>query len=149
MNKWKIKRFNELSLKQLYEITRSRYKVFIEEQKIICEEELDGLDDKCIHVFLEDEERVVAYCRIVPKGINHENISIGRVLVLNEFRRKGIAQEMLNETVEYIKATFHENRIILSSQLYAKELYESVGFIVESDIYNEAGIPHVRMYKYI
>ena len=149
MNKWEIKKFNELSLNQLYEIARSRYKVFIEEQKIICEEELDGLDDKCIHIFLQDEERVVAYCRIVPKGINYENISIGRVLVLNEFRRKGIAQEMLNETVEYIKANFHDNRIILSSQLYAKELYESVGFIVESDIYNEAGIPHVRMYKYI
>ena len=149
MNKWEIKKFNELSLNQLYEIARSRYKVFIEEQKIICEEELDGLDNKCIHVFLQDEERVVAYCRIVPKGINYESISIGRVLVLKEFRRKGIAQEMLNETVEYIKANFHENRIILSSQLYAKELYESVGFIVESDIYDEAGIPHVKMYKNI
>jgi len=149
MNKWEIKKFDELSLNQLYEIARSRYKVFIEEQKIICEEELDGLDNKCIHVFLQDEERVVAYCRIVPKGINYENISIGRVLVLNEFRRKGIAQEMLNETVEYIKANFHDNRIILSSQLYAKELYESVGFIVESDIYDEAGIPHVKMYKNI
>ncbi len=149
MNKWEIKKFNELSLNQLYEITRSRYKVFIEEQKIICEEELDGLDDKCIHVFLEEEEKVVAYCRIVPKGMHYENISIGRVLVLKEFRRKGIAQEMLNKTVEYIKANFQENKIILSSQLYAKELYESVGFIVESDIYDEAEIPHVKMYKHI
>ena len=149
MNKWKIKKFDELSLNQLYEITRSRYKVFIEEQKIICEEELDGLDDKCIHVFLEEEEKVVAYCRIVPKGMHYENISIGRVLVLKEFRRKGIAQEMLNKTVEYIKANFQENKIILSSQLYAKELYESVGFIVESDIYDEAEIPHVKMYKHI
>ena len=52
MNKWKIKRFHDLSLKQLYEITRSRCEVFIQEQKIVCEEELDGLDDKCIHVFL-------------------------------------------------------------------------------------------------
>ena len=149
MNKWEIKKFNELSLNQLYEITRSRCKVFIEEQKIICEEELDGLDDKCIHVFLEEEEKVVAYCRIVPKGMHYENISIGRVLVLKEFRRKGIAQEMLNKTVEYIKANFQENKIILSSQLYAKELYESVGFIVESDIYDEAEIPHVKMYKHI
>ena len=149
MNKWEIKKFNELSLNQLYEITRSRYKVFIEEQKIICEEELDGLDDKCIHVFLEEEEKVVAYCGIVPKGMHYENISIGRVLVLKEFRRKGIAQEMLNKTVEYIKANFQENKIILSSQLYAKELYESVGFIVESDIYDEAEIPHVKMYKHI
>ena len=71
MNKWKIKKFDELTLKQLYEITRCRCEVFIQEQKIICEEELDGLDDKCIHVFLEENERVVAYCRIVPKGSNY------------------------------------------------------------------------------
>ena len=147
MNKWNIKEFDKLALKQLYEITRSRCEVFIQEQKIICEEELDGLDDKCIHVFLEENERVVAYCRIVPKGINYENISIGRVLVLKEFRRKGIAQEMLRATVEYIKSNFQENKIVLSSQLYAKVLYESVGFIVASDIYEEAGIPHVKMYK--
>jgi len=147
MNKWNIKEFDKLALKQLYEITRSRCEVFIQEQKIICEEELDGLDDKCIHVFLEENERVVAYCRIVPKGINYENISIGRVLVLNEFRKKGIAQEMLKETVEYIKSNFQENKIVLSSQLYAKSLYESVGFIVTSDIYEEAGIPHVKMHK--
>ncbi len=147
MNKWNIKGFDKLTLKQLYEITRSRCEVFIQEQKIICEEELDGVDDKCIHVFLEENERVVAYCRIVPKGINYENISIGRVLVLNKFRKRGIAQEMLKETVEYIKLNFQENKIVLSSQLYAKSLYESVGFIITSDIYEEAGIPHVKMHK--
>ena len=147
MNKWKIKKFDELTLKQLYEITRSRCEVFIQEQKIVCEEELDGLDDKCIHVFLEEDERVVAYCRIVPKGVNYENISIGRVLVLKEFRRKGIAQEMIKVTVKYIKSNFQENKIVLSSQLYAKSLYESVGFIATSDVYEEAGIPHIKMYK--
>ena len=147
MNKWKVKKFDQLSLKQLYEITKSRCKVFIQEQKIICEEELDGLDDKCIHVFLEENERVVAYCRIVPKGVNYENISIGRVLVLKEFRRKGIAQEMIKVTVKYIKSNFQENKIVLSSQLYAKELYESVGFIATSDVYEEAEIPHIKMYK--
>jgi len=147
MNKWTIKKFDELTLRELYEITRSRFEVFVQEQKIICEEELDGLDDKCIHVFLEENERVVAYCRIVPKGVNYENISIGRVLVLKEFRRKGIAQEMLKVTVKYIKSNFQENKIVLSSQLYAKELYESVGFIATSDVYEEAEIPHIKMYK--
>ena len=111
MNKWKIKKFDELTLKQLYEITRCRCEVFIQEQKIVCEEELDGLDDKCIHVFLEEDERIVAYCRIVPNGINYENISIGRVLVTNKFRRKGIAQEMLNVTVEYIKSNLKKIKL--------------------------------------
>lgn len=147
MNNWEIKKFDELSLIQLYGITRSRCEVFIQEQKIICEEELDGLDDKCIHVFLEEDERVVAYCRIVPKGMGYENISIGRVLVLKKFRRKGIAQEMIRVANEYIKSNFQDGKIVLSAQTYAKPLYESVGFIADNKIYEEAGIPHVKMYK--
>lgn len=146
MNKWKIKEFNELSLKQLYEISRSRYEVFIQEQRIICEEELDGLDDRCIHVFLEENERVIAYCRIVPKGISYDNISIGRVLVLREYRRNGIAQEMLNVTSAYIREKFEGEKIVLSAQVYAKNLYSSVGFIECSDVYEEAEIPHIKMY---
>ena len=147
MNEWKIKKFDELTLKQLYEISRSRFEVFIQEQKIICEEELDGLDGKCVHVFLEDGEQVVAYCRIVPKGIGYEYISIGRVLVLKEFRRKGIAREMLDITIEYIKGNYKDTRIVLSAQVYAKALYESVGFISDNNVYKEAGISHVKMYK--
>lgn len=149
MNNWQIKKFDDLSLKQLYGITRSRCEVFILEQKIVCEEELDGLDDKCIHIFLQEDERVAAYCRIVPKGIGYENISIGRVLVLKEFRRRGIAQEMLEIAIDYIQRNFEDNKIVLSAQVYAKALYESVGFIGEKDIYQEAGIPHMKMYKNI
>lgn len=149
MNKWIIKKFDELTLGQLYEINRSRFKVFIQEQKIVCEEELDGLDDKCIHIFLEEDGKIVAYSRIVPKGIGYENVSIGRVLVLKECRRKGIAQEMLMRIINYIEETIEDNKIVLSSQLYARDLYASVGFITCSDVYEEAGIPHVKMYKNI
>lgn len=147
MKKWIIKKFDELSLNELYEIARSRCEVFVQEQKITCEEELDGLDNKCIHVFLEEDKRIAAYCRIVPSGINYENISIGRVLVIEDHRKKGLAQEMLNIAITYIKETLLDDKIILSSQLYVKELYESVGFVVYSEIYNEAGIPHVKMYR--
>jgi ElaA protein len=147
MKNWEIKKFDELSLKQLYAIVRSRCEVFIQEQKIVCEEEIDGLDDKCIHIFFEEEGRVGAYCRIVPKGIGYENISIGRVLVLKEFRRKGIAQEMLEFALEYIERNLREDKIVLSAQIYAKTLYESVGFAVVGDGYEEAGIPHIKMYK--
>lgn len=149
MKRWEIKKFEELSLKQLYGIVRSRCEVFIQEQKIVCEEEIDGLDDKCIHIFLEEKGRVAAYCRIVPKGIGYENISIGRVLVLNEFRRKGIAKEMLEVAIEYIERNFEEDKIVLSAQVYAKGLYESVGFIGVNEVYEEAGIPHIKMYTNI
>jgi ElaA protein len=149
MNEWKIKKFDELTLTQLYEITISRFKVFIEEQKITCEEELDGIDDKCIHIFLEEDGKILAYSRIVPKGISYKNVSIGRVLVLKEFRQRGIAKEMLMVAINYIKETIEDNKIVLSSQLYAKNLYTSVGFFTDSEVYEEAGIPHIKMYKNI
>jgi len=149
MEQWKIKKFDQLSVQELYEINRRRCEVFIHEQKIICEEELDGIDDKCIHVFLEENRRVIAYCRIVPSGINYENISIGRVLVVKDHRKKGLARDMLNITIDYIKEVLFETKVVLSSQLYVKKLYESVGFIVSSEVYDEAGIPHVKMYRNI
>ena len=68
-------------------------------------------------------------------------------MVLKEFRRKGIAQEMLDVAIEYIKRNFDDNKIILSAQVYAKALYESVGFISDNNIYEEAGISHIKMYK--
>lgn len=147
MKELKIKKFNELSLEELYSILRARAEVFVLEQKITSEEEFDGIDDKCIHIFLEEDKKVIAYCRIVPKGISYENISIGRVLVKKEYRRKGIAQEILNEAIQYIKTYGNESRIVLSAQLYAKKVYENVGFVQNSDVYIEAEIPHVKMYK--
>lgn len=68
-------------------------------------------------------------------------------MVLKEFGRRGIAQEIIKATVKYIKSNFQENEIVLSSQLYAKALYESVGFIAILDIYEEGGIPDIKMYK--
>lgn len=149
MRELKIRRFDELSLKELYSIMRVRCEVFILEQKITSEEEIDGIDDKCVHIFLEEDNDIIAYCRIVPKGIAYENISIGRVLVRKEYRRKKIAQEILNIAIKYIKDNYEENKIVLSAQLYAKKVYESVGFIQSSDVYDEAGIEHIKMYRNI
>ncbi|MCI9303705.1 MAG: GNAT family N-acetyltransferase, partial [Clostridium sp.] len=89
--------------------------------------------------------RIIAYSRIVPKKVAYENISIGRVLVLKGYRRKGIAQKMMKSALEFIKNNLNENVVVLSAQEYAKEMYLSVGFKVVSDIYDEVNIPHVKM----
>ena len=52
-------------------------------KKITEEQDFDDKDKVCHHVMLKENGRVVAYSRIVPKGVGYENISIGRVLVLN------------------------------------------------------------------
>ena len=140
-----IKKFNDLTVNEMYEIAKSRFEIFVCEQKIVEEQDFDDKDKVCHHIMLKENERVVAYCRIVPKGIGYDYISVGRVLVLSSHRRKGIAQEMMKVALEFIKNNLDEKTVVLSAQLYAKGLYESVGFKVISDVYDEVNIPHVKM----
>ena len=142
---FEIKKFNDLTVNEMYEIAKSRFEVFVCEQKIVEEQDFDDKDKVCHHIMLKENERVVAYCRIVPKGIGYDYISVGRVLVLSSHRRKGIAQKMMRVALDFIKNNLDENIVVLSGQLYAKGLYESVGFKVISDIYDEVNIPHVKM----
>ena len=142
---FEIKKFNDLTVYEMYEIAKSRFEIFVCEQKIVEEQDFDDKDKVCHHIMLKENERVVAYCRIVPKGIGYDYISVGRVLVLSSHRRKGIAQEMMKVALEFIKNNLDEKTVVLSAQLYAKGLYESVGFKVISDVYDEVNIPHVKM----
>lgn len=140
-----IKTFNDLTVDEIYEIAKSRFEVFVCEQKITCEQDFDDKDKECHHVMLKENGRAVAYSRLVPKGMGYDYISIGRVLVLQSHRRKGIAQKIMEACLEFIKNELDENIVVLSAQLYVKDLYESVGFKAISDIYDEANIQHVKM----
>ena len=140
-----IKTFNELTIDELYEIVKSRFEVFVCKQKIVEDQEFDDKDKVSYHIMLKENDKVVAYCRIVPREIGYDYTSIGRVLVLSSYRRKGIAQEMIKVALDFIKNNLNENIVVLSGQLYAKGLYESVGFNVISDVYDEVNIPHVKM----
>lgn len=142
---YKIKKFNELNLDELYEICKVRYEVFACEQKIYQENDLDDIDKKVYHLFLEDSEKIVAYARLIPSKITYKESSIGRVLVLKEYRRKGIAFEMMKKGVDFLKNELNEDIIVISAQLYVQKLYESLGFKVISDVYDEVNIPHIKM----
>ena len=142
---FEIKSFDKLTVDDMYEIAKSRFEVFVCEQEITSEQDFDDKDKKCHHVMLKENGRVVAYSRIVPKGIGYDYTSIGRVLVLESHRRKGIAQKMMEACLEFIKNDLDQSIVLLSAQLYVKDLYESVGFKVISDVYDEVSIPHVKM----
>lgn len=149
-NNYKVvcKSFNELNVNELYEIVKSRYEVFVCEQEITCENDYDDKDKKCTHLFIIDmknKEKVIAYCRLLPPGLSYNEASIGRVLVLKEYRNKGIAKMMLTKAVEEIFKRYNTDSIVLSSQTYIKSLYSLIGFKDISDEYEEAGIPHIKM----
>ena len=83
-----IKKFNDLTLEELYSILKARNKVFIEEQNCPYMD-LDSLDQNSYHLFLKEKKEVIAYLRILNKGLSFKEISIGRVLVLEKYRKKG------------------------------------------------------------
>lgn len=145
--KFKCKSFNKLNINELYEIVKSRYEVFACEQEITSENDFDDKDKKCMHLFAMDNEnkKVIGYCRLLPPGLSYEEASIGRVLVLKEYRNKGLAREMMLKAIEEIQKNYNVSNITLSAQKYIKNLYISVGFKEVSSEYEEAGIPHVKM----
>ena len=145
--KFSCKIFKKLNINELYEIVKSRYEVFVCDQEITSEYDFDDKDKECIHLFAMDDEgkKVIGYCRLLPPGLAYEEASIGRVLVLKEYRNKGLAKEMMIRAIEEIKKNYDTDRITLSAQSYIKNLYISVGFKEVSEEYEEAGIPHVKM----
>lgn len=141
---WKIKKYNELTIEELYSILKARIEVFVVEQNCSYQD-CDGKDKKAYHLFLEDNGDVIAYTRILEKGISYDEVSIGRFLVKDKYRRKGLAKEMLKRAINFIEETLNEKSIRLSGQVYIKGLYKSFGFEEVSDIYLEDNIPHVEM----
>lgn len=87
----KAKRFEELTLSELYEILRCRAEVFVVEQKIVYQD-LDEADKSSTHVFVEERGRIKAYLRVIDPRIKHSVASIGRVLTMKQYRGSGLAR---------------------------------------------------------
>ena len=140
-----IKHFKDLSVDEFFEIAKARYEVFACEQKITQENDFDDTDKKCYHISL-DNNTITSYARIIPKEYSsYEDTSIGRVLVNKNYRRNGLAKKLMMNSIEFITNNLNEEHITLSAQYYIKDLYKSLGFKEISDVYDEVGIPHVKM----
>jgi predicted GNAT family N-acyltransferase len=120
-----------------------RERVFCTEQGVPKEEELDGLDDQALHLVAVEREgaRVIGTLRLLVAG---REAKIGRVAVERRWRRHGIASRMLEMALLGARQEGCR-RASLASQLHATQLYEEAGFAIESERFEEAGIPHVWM----
>lgn len=144
MLEFKIKRFNELSIIELYELLRLRSEVFVVEQNCVYQD-IDGKDEKALHVLGYYEEVLVAYSRLFAPGLYFENASIGRVIVKEVFRNKKFGHDLMKISIETIKQIFDTHFITISAQQYLKNFYESHGFVQTSQMYLEDDIPHIEM----
>jgi len=139
-----IKRFEELSKTELYNMLQLRSEVFVVEQNCVYQD-IDGKDAKAWHVLGKVDGAIVAYSRIFNAGDYFETSSIGRVVVAEPHRKKGYAKKIMEEAMAYIHRSLNEKKITLSAQTYLTQFYNDLGFSQEGDGYLEDGIPHIRM----
>ena len=138
----RIKHFNELTADELYAILRLRAAVFVVEQNCPYLDP-DNLDLDAVHLWLEDEDGIEAYLRILDRGAESEHVAIGRVIAVK--RRCGLGSRILKEGIRVAREQLHADKIYLEAQSYAKGLYEKQGFRPVSEEFLLDGIPHVRM----
>ena len=143
---WKTAFFDELSLRELYEIARLRQEVFVVEQD--CPYiDFDRMDYDCWHLWAADDQgHVHAYTRLVPKGIAYPNdVSIGRVITSQPLRASGFGRKLMLKSMDACEDLWPSESIRISAQTYLLKFYNSLGFISTGKEYLEDGIPHTEM----
>ena len=135
-----VKKFEELTNREVYEILKARAKIFMFEQKIWYLD-MDNVDYTAYHLFLEENGEVAAYLRAF-KGENDGEIHIGRVLSVEH--NKGLGTDLMNKTIDYFKQNKIKS-IVLNSQIPAVKFYKKLGFNTVGEEFIEAGIPHIKM----
>ena len=142
----KVKTFKELNTQELYNILQLRSEVFVVEQDCVYQD-LDGKDEKALHIIGFKKNKVVAYTRVFKPGDYFEYASIGRVVVDQNEREHKYGYDIMNASVEAIKVRYNETKIKISAQTYLIRFYNNLDFFEVGEEYLEDGIPHVGMIK--
>lgn len=142
----KVKKSDESLFEKNKEI---RIEVFVNEQKVPIEEEMDQYDllsrKDVVHISAIIESKVVGTARYIKKNTEYK---IGRVAVLKNYRKYGVGKKLL----EYIHRQAVNNGIekcILDAQLTAIPFYEKNGYSKTGSVFLDAGIEHIKMIRLI
>ena len=120
------------------EASRIRFAVFVEEQRVPRDIELDAKDGACVHALARLDGKAVGTGRLLPDA------HIGRMAVLKECRGTGVGGRILESLVAQARAR-GDREVVLSAQVHALPFYARHGFSVFGEVYEEAGIPHQDM----
>lgn len=142
----KIKPFDELTTNELYSLLQLRSEVFVVEQDCVYQD-IDGKDQKAIHVLGFKNDVLVAYTRIFKPGDYFDEASIGRVVVKKSERDFKYGYAIMEASIKAVEDYLNETKIKISAQCYLKGFYTKIGFLPIGDVYQEDGIPHVAMLK--
>lgn len=143
---WTWKRFEALSLDELYDVLALRCRVFILEQGAYLDP--DGLDRLCWHLLGHDGSGVLqAYLRVLDPGAKFSEPSMGRVITSPEVRGTGAGRLLVAEGVRRIDEAWPGQANRISAQAHLADFYGGFGYAVQGETYLEDGIPHVEMLR--
>ena len=132
---------NDCELKGAFEV---RKQVFVEEQGIPEDLELDEYDMEAMHIVAKDGERIVGTARVLFLAASQAKLE--RMAILKPFRHRGIGKSIISFLDEEFKNRGIE-QVVLHAQCSAVNFYKSCGFEESGSPFWEAGIKHVKMQK--
>ena len=146
MLKFSLFSFAQLENYTLYNVLKMRAEVFVVEQTCPY---LD-LDDKdthpqTLHLMGYQAGECIAYARCLPAGLSYDTPSIGRVLVTESERGKGVALHLMQEAIATCEQHWPGQGITIGAQVYLQKFYEQLNFFSISDVYLEDDIEHIDM----
>ena len=144
---WTCQRFEELSVRQLYEVLALRSRVFVVEQNCVFLD-IDGLDPLTLHLLgTGDDGALKAYARLIPPGLKAADALIGRVVTSPAARGGGTGRLLMAEAVAQCERLWPGAAITLHAQAHLERFYGSFGFVPVGEPYIEDGISHIEMRK--
>jgi ElaA protein len=141
-----IKKFEDLTTSELYNIMSFRQSIFVVEQD--CPYlDADYLDQDSWHVWYIEEGQIVAYTRLIPKGKSYDHYSsIGRVAVNKTHRGTGLGKKLMAFSIDKL-LRLEGGPVKISAQTYTISFYQSLGFVADGEEYLEDDIPHIAMIR--
>lgn len=133
--------------KHFADVFRIRTNVFIGEQYVPAQEEIDELDQFVPILVAYEGDMALGTARVIETKEGYAKI--GRVAVLKEARQKGVGRALMMAAMEYIEDKMSVNQIKLDAQIGAQKFYESLGFIAHGEVFLDAGIDHISMVRFI
>ena len=120
------------------EAQRIRFTVFVEEQGVPPELEMDDMDPHCVHALAFEGSEAVGTGRLLPDG------HIVRMAVLKSWRGRGVGAALVRRLIDAARER-GDAAVVLSAEVHALGFYQAHGFTAYGPVYEEAGIPHQEM----
>lgn len=143
---WESKTFDALTNAELYAALQLRADVFVVEQACVFQD-VDGSDDRALHLLGKQGNRLVAYARCFEAGVKFAEASIGRVVSRPGVRGTGLGHVLMREAVVRLQQRWGIQPIRIGAQAHLKNFYVQHGFVDTGTPYIEDGIDHLEMLR--